>query len=264
VIPSSNEDLSMNATYDFTGKVALVTGASDGIGFATAKGFAENGASVVLSDKDEERVLAATEKLASAGYPVLAVVCDVAVEAEAEELVVRAVAEFGRIDMAYNNADIRGPWGPATDESRRIFDAVNVANLAGIWASTKHQLIQMEKQGNGAIVNCASTGALIGHQNRGAYQSSKDGVLSLTRCAALDFATKNIRVNAICPDAIAMPKIADIHEDAAKEILCEQPMKRFGSSEEVAAAVLWLCSDSASFIQGVALPVDGGFTVYCT
>jgi len=254
----------MNATYDFVGKVALVTGASDGIGFAAAKGFAENGASVVLSDKNGKSLLAATEKLASVGHNVLAVVCDVSVEAEAERLVARAVAEFGRLDMAYNDVSIFGPWGPITEDVKPIFDAANAANLAGVWACTKHQLIQMEKQGNGAIVNCASSGALVGHQNRGAYQSSKDAVLSLTKCNALDFATKNIRVNAVCPDAIVTATISDIYGNVSDEVLRDQPMGRFGRSDEVSAAILWLCSDAASFVLGAALPVDGGFTTYCT
>ena len=252
----------MNPTYHFTGKVALVTGASQGIGFAAAKAFGENGASVVLSDRNEKTLLAATEKLTSAGLKAIAVACDVSVEAEAKGLVERTVAEFGRLDMAYNNAGIVGPWGPITDETEEGFDAVNSVNLKGIWACMKHELIQMEKQGGGSIVNCSSLGGLVGLPNRAAYHGSKHGVLGLTKCAALDFATKNIRVNAVCPGTIETPMSAGIDQNMLKEIMRDQSIGRFGRPEEVAAAVLWLCSDAASFVLGVALPVDGGFTVH--
>lgn len=252
----------MRPTYDFAGKVALVTGASKGIGFAAARGFAENGATVVLADRDETALKEAADLLAAAGATVLGVVCDVSVEAEARALVERTVAEFGRLDMAYNNAGVVGPWGPITEETEEGFDAVNAVNLKGVWACMKHELIQMRKQGGGAIVNCSSLGGLVGLPNRAAYHGSKHGVLGLTKCAALDFATQNIRVNAVCPGTIETPMASGIDADALKEIMREQSIGRLGRAEEVADAVLWLCSDGASFVLGVALPVDGGFTVH--
>lgn len=252
----------MKPSYDFSGKVALVTGASQGIGFAAAKGFAESGASVVLADRNERALTAAVETLTAASHKAIAVVCDVSVEAEAKAMVERTVAEFGSLDMAYNNAGIVGPWGPITDETEAGFDDVHAVNLKGIWACMKHELIQMEKQGGGSIVNCSSLGGLVGLPNRAAYHSSKHGVLGLTKCAALDVATKNIRINAVCPGTIETPMASGIDETALKEIMREQSIGRLGHADEVAAAVLWLCSDGASFVLGIGLPVDGGFTVH--
>ena len=252
----------MNPTYDFTGKVALVTGASQGNGLATARAFAQSGASIVLADRNEDALHAAADQLTAAGHKVIAVVCDVSVEAEAKALVERTVVVFGRLDMAYNNAGVVGPWGPITEETEQGFDDVNAVNLKGVWACMKHELIQMDRQGGGAIVNCSSLGGLVGLPNRAAYHGSKHGVLGLTKCAALDYATKNIRVNAVCPGTIETPMSSGIDEDALKEIMREQSIGRLGRADEVAAAVLWLCSDGASFVLGVALPVDGGFTVH--
>jgi NAD(P)-dependent dehydrogenase (short-subunit alcohol dehydrogenase family) len=252
----------MKPVYDFTGKVALVTGASQGIGLATAQAFAQSGAAVVLTDRHEAALAAAVAALTAAGHKAIGIACNVAVEAEAQALVERAVAAYGRIDMAYNNAGIIGPWGPITEETEAGFDAVNAVNLKGIWTCMKHELIQMDRQGSGAIVNCSSLGGLVGLPNRAAYHGSKHGVLGLTKCAALDFATRNIRVNAVCPGTIETPMSAGIDEAALKEIMREQSIGRLGHADEVAAAVLWLCSDGASFVLGVGLPVDGGFTVH--
>lgn len=252
----------MNPTYDFAGKVALVTGAGQGIGLATARLFAENGASVVLSDRNQEELIKAVAELNAVGHKVIGVPCDVSIEAEAKALVEQTVAEFGRLDMAYNNAGVVGPWGPITDETEEGFDAVSAVNLKGIWTCMKHELIQMEKQGGGSIVNCSSLGGLVGLPDRAAYHGSKHGVLGLTKCAALDFATKNIRVNAVCPGTIETPMASGIDKDSLDVILRDQSIGRLGRADEVAAAVVWLCSDAASFILGIALPVDGGYTVH--
>jgi NAD(P)-dependent dehydrogenase (short-subunit alcohol dehydrogenase family) len=220
------KEQTMNPTYNFKGQVALVTGAGSGMGLATARAFAVAGAAVVLADINKEALAAATDALLSAGHRALAVTCDVSDETEAAAMVVRAVTTFGRLDMAFNNAGI---------------------------------------QGSGAIVNCSSLGGLVGLPNRAAYHASKHGVIGLTRSAAMEYAPRGIRINAVCPGTIATPMVTEMlktQADAIKEIMREQPIGRLGQSEEIAAAVLWLCSPGASFVLGVALPVDGGFTAH--
>jgi NAD(P)-dependent dehydrogenase (short-subunit alcohol dehydrogenase family) len=252
----------MNPIYDFTGQVALVTGAASGMGFATAQAFAEAGAAVVLSDINEPALQAATEALTAAGHRVLGVRCDVADEDQAAALVARTVATFGRLDMAYNNAGILGPMCDMTEETGEGFDQVNAVNLRGVWTCMKHELKQMRRQGSGAIVNCSSLGGLVGLPGRAAYHATKHGVIGLTKSAALDNAERGIRVNAICPGCIDTPMGDGIDPAAMKEFLRDQPIGRMGRVEEIAATVLWLCSPGASFVLGVALPVDGGFVAH--
>jgi NAD(P)-dependent dehydrogenase (short-subunit alcohol dehydrogenase family) len=252
----------MNPTYDFANKVALVTGASSGMGLATARAFANSGAAVVLADRNEAALRSATDALNAAGHRAIAVTCDVTDEAQAARMVERAVAEFGRLDMAYNNAGILGPMGDVTDETAEAFDEVNAVNLRGVWTCMKHELLQMRQQGSGAIVNCSSLGGLVGLPGRAAYHASKHGVIGLTKSAALDYAAKGIRINAVCPGCIDTPMGDAIDPAAMQEFLRDQPIGRMGRAEEVAAAVLWLCSPGASFVLGVALPVDGGFVAH--
>ncbi len=252
----------MNPSYDFSGQVALVTGAGSGMGVATARAFAQAGASVMLTDRNEAALATATQQLVAAGHRAVSVVCDVSDEAQAARMVERTVATFGRLDMAYNNAGILGPMGDVTDETGAAFDEVNAINLRGVWTCMKHELLQMRQQGSGAIVNCSSLGGLVGLPGRAAYHASKHGVIGLTKSAALDYATKGIRVNAVCPGCIDTPMGDGIDPAAMKEFLRDQPIGRMGRPEEVAAAVLWLCSPGASFVLGVALPVDGGFVAH--
>jgi NAD(P)-dependent dehydrogenase (short-subunit alcohol dehydrogenase family) len=255
----------MNPIYNFKGQVALVTGASSGMGLATAQAFAAAGAAVVLADINAEAVRTATEALTSVGLQAIAVTCDVSKEAQAAAMVERAVSDFGRLDMAFNNAGIQVPPSDAADETAEHFDRVNAVNLRGVWTCMKHELRQMRSQGSGAIVNCSSLGGLVGLPGRAAYQASKHGVIGLTRSAAMEYAPRGVRINAICPGVIATPMVTHMLEgqaDAMKEIMRDQPIGRLGRSDEIAAAVLWLCSPGASFILGVALPVDGGFTAH--
>jgi NAD(P)-dependent dehydrogenase (short-subunit alcohol dehydrogenase family) len=252
----------MNPAYDFSGQVALITGAASGMGRVSARAFVEARAGVVLIDRDQRKLQDTTADILAAGGNAIALVGDVADETFAKAAVDRAVAEFGRLDMAYNNAGILGPMCPMMEETGEGYDAVNAVNLRGVWTFMKHELIQMKKQGRGAIVNCSSLGGLVGLPGRAAYHATKHGVIGLTKSAALDVAAAGIRINAICPGCIDTPMGEVIDPQAMQAFLKEQPIGRMGRAEEIAAVVLWLCSSAASFVLGVALPVDGGFTTH--
>jgi NAD(P)-dependent dehydrogenase (short-subunit alcohol dehydrogenase family) len=250
-------------TDSFDNKVALVTGAAMGMGLATAKAFAEAGAAVVLADHNEQALRDATDALTSAGHRVLGVRCDVANEAEIAAMVERTVSTFGRLDAAFNNAGIQAPPADTADALSEDFDRVNAINLRGVWACMKYELRQMREQGSGAIVNCSSLGGLVGNPGRAAYHATKHGVLGLTKSAALEYAPRGIRVNAVCPGTIETPMLADMiakGELTVADAETGQPIDRLGRGDEIAAAVLWLCSPGASFVIGVALPVDRGYT----
>jgi NAD(P)-dependent dehydrogenase (short-subunit alcohol dehydrogenase family) len=174
-----------------------------------------------------------------------------------------AVAQFGRLDMAFNNAGIMAPPTDAAEEAAEQFDRVEAVNLRGVWACTKHELAHMRTQGSGAIVNNSSLGGLVGLPGRAAYHASKHGVIGLTKSAALEYAPRGIRINAICPGTIETPMVAEMiakGELGMDEAIANQPIARLGQASEMAAAVLWLCSPGASFVVGIALPVDGGYT----
>src|SRR5215218_2048406 len=253
----------MNPTYDFTGQVALVTGAGSGMGLATACAFAEAGAAVVMADVNPATLKQATDFLTTAGHQVLGAECDVSDEASVAGAVQAAVDRFGRLDMAFNNAGIQVPPSDAADEPAEVFDRVNAINLRGVWACMKHELAQMRSQGSGAIVNNSSLGGLVGLPGRAAYHATKHGVIGLTRSAALEYARRGVRINPICPGTIATPMVKDMiakGELDVPEAVANQPIGRLGRPDEIAAAVLWLCSPAASFVLGVALPVDGGYT----
>jgi len=254
----------MTNPLDFSGKVALVTGAASGMGLATAKAFAEAGAAVVLADFKEEVVKAEAQNLVAAGHKAIAVGCDVSDDAQVAAMVDRTVAEFGRLDAAFNNAGVMARIAPTADSTREDWERVIGINLRGVWSCMKHELRQMERQGSGAIVNNASVGALTGNPGIGSYIASKHGVVGLTRTAALEYIKQGIRVNAVNPGLIDTQVARDVvngNEQAYNEIAQHVPIGRAGRPEEIASTVLWLCSSGASYVVGHALTVDGGMTV---
>ncbi len=250
----------------FTNQVALVTGAGSGIGLATARAFAEAGASVALADWNEEAVREAAAALSGNGHKTVAVRCDVSDDRQVEAMVAQTVAAFGRLDVAFNNAGVQNVLAETADATRDDYDRVMGVNLRGIWSSMKFELQHMRAQGSGAIVNCSSLGGLIGGAQRGTYHGAKHGVLGLTKSAALEYATRGIRVNAICPGVIHTPMVDEMSAGGQAEALATMlktfvPMGRMGTAEEIADAVLWLCSSKASYVTGQSISVDGGFVM---
>jgi NAD(P)-dependent dehydrogenase (short-subunit alcohol dehydrogenase family) len=234
------------------------------MGLATAWAFAEAGAAVALADVREDAVAAEAERIRAAGGKALAVRCDVSDDAQVAEMVERTVAEFGRLDAAFNNAGVMAKVVPTAESTREEWDRVVGVNLRGVWSCMKHELRQMLQQGGGAIVNNASVGALTGNPGIGSYIASKHGVVGLTRTAALEYVKQGIRVNAVNPGLIDTQIARDVvsgSEQAYAELAKQVPMGRAGRPEEIAAAVLWLCSPAASYVVGHALTVDGGLTV---
>jgi len=251
-------------TYDYSGKVAFITGAGSGMGAAAAQRFAQSGASVLLADISAERVQSVAEELSSSGGAALGVRCDVADEAQVAAAVQTAIREYGRLDYAFNAAGIQIPRSDIVEDDARQFDRINGINLRGIWAAMKHEVAVMRTQDTGgAIVNCSSIGGLVGDPGLAAYDATKCGILGLTRSVALDYAPRGVRVNAICPGTIDTPMVRNMVEAGdidLDECRSELPMRRIGTADEIASVVLWLCSDGASFVTGISLPVDGGFT----
>ncbi|MGA7811152.1 SDR family NAD(P)-dependent oxidoreductase [Bradyrhizobium sp.] len=246
----------------FEAKVALVTGAGGGIGLATARAFAEAGASVVLVDHDEAKIKKAAEQLSGVGHDVLGVTGDVTNSAEVTAIVEQAISLYGRLDAAFNNAGVNCDAAPMLETGDDVFDRIIDVNLRGVWNCMKAELRQMIAQGSGAIVNCSSIGGMRGSKGRSAYSASKHGVIGLTRAAARDYADQGIRINAVCPGMIDTPMMIEVSKNhdpgIVKAMLAQEPIGRFGEPEEIAAAVVWLCSPAASFMVGHAMVVDGG------
>jgi NAD(P)-dependent dehydrogenase (short-subunit alcohol dehydrogenase family) len=249
----------------FKDQVALVTGAASGIGLATAKAFAEAGAAVTLADVNEDGARSAARDLTAAGHKAICVRCDVADADQVASMVEQTVSTFGRLDAAFNNAGVQSPLAETADVSVEDFDRVTAVNLRGVLSCMKYELLHMRERGSGAIVNCSSMGGLVGTAGRGIYRATKHGILGLTKCAALEYATRGIRINAVCPGLVETPMAKAMmvsQPEAIRELLKDQPIGRLARCDEIAAAVLWLCSPGSSFVIGHALAVDGGYTAH--
>lgn len=254
----------MNLKFDFKGKVAIVTGAGSGIGLATAKAFAEAGASVVLADVNLPNVNAEADRLKAAGFNALAVHCDVTDEDSVKAMVETTVSTYGQLDIAYNNAGVQCEVAETAQLSTASFDRVLSINLRGIWLCMKYELQQMKRQKKGVIVNCSSLMGVVATPGLGAYVASKHGVVGITKCAALEYADKGIRINAICPGSTDTPMVqkALIEEPETMNMSIRAiPMKRIAKIEEMVSTVLWLCSEEAGFMIGQAITPDGGYSV---
>jgi NAD(P)-dependent dehydrogenase (short-subunit alcohol dehydrogenase family) len=248
----------------FEGKVAFITGAGSGIGRATALAFAQAGAKVVAADRDEPANTDTAARIEQLGGTALAVPCDVTSTEQIQSALDRTISTFGRLDIAFNNAGIELRPTPlveiAEDDWERVFDV----NLSGIFRCMKHQIPLMLETGGGAIVNTSSGAGVKGFRGGRAYGASKHGVIGLTRCAALDYADSGIRINAICPgiiDTEMMDRFTGGTEAGRRGVIAQEPIGRMGTPEEIAAAVLWLCSDESAFAIGHALVIDGGQTI---
>lgn len=245
----------------FKNKVALVTGGASGIGRATALAFAKKGAKVAVVDwKENDEMVGLIKEL---GSEAIFIKCDVSKTDDVKAMVAQTITAFGRLDYAFNNAGIEGASAPTQDCSEENWDKTIGVNLKGVWLCMKYEIPEILKQGKGAIVNCASVAGLVGFAGLPAYVASKHGIVGLTKTTALECATQGIRVNVVCPGVIQTPMIDRLTgktKEGIERFKGFEPIGRFGLPEEIANAVVWMCSDEASFVTGHVMAVDGGFT----
>ncbi|MEH2334929.1 SDR family oxidoreductase [Nostoc sp.] len=256
--------MTTNENGNYTGKVAFVTGAANGIGRATALAFAREGANVVVADVSEQGNQETARMIEDLGGRVLAVKCDVTRTEDVTAALSKTIETFGRLDFAFNNAGVEQKKAPAAELDEAEWDRIVNTDLRGVFLCLKHEISLMLKQGGGAIVNTSSGAGIIGIKGNLAYTAEKHGVIGLTKAAALDYASQNIRINAVCPgyiDTSMMARFTGGTPEGRQKVVSEEPIGRMGQPEEIANAVIWLCSDASSFVVGHALVVDGGQTV---
>ena len=254
----------MGNTSGFAGKVAFVTGGANGIGRAAALAFARDGASVVVADVSDTQNQETARMIQDLGGRALAVACDVSRNADVQRALNATVDRFGRLDFAFNNAGIEYTIKPAADVTEEEWNRIIDIDLRGVFLCMKHEIPLMLEQGGGAIVNTSSGAGIKGFKGGAAYVAAKHGVVGLTKAAALDYAKSNIRINAVCPGIIDTPMMDRFSGGTAEGrqgVIAQEPVGRMGTPEEIAATVVWLCSDAASFVVGHAMVVDGGQTV---
>jgi len=255
----------MTTKAQFAGKVAFVTGAANGIGRAAALAFAREGASVVVADVSEQSSRETVRLIEEQGDRAVAVRCDVSRVEDVKAALAKTVEAFGRLDFAFNNAGIeQKKLAPVAELDEEEWDRIHNIDLRGVFLCMKYEIPLILKQGGGAIVNTSSGAGVIGIKGNPAYTAAKHGVIGLTRSAALDYASQNIRINAVCPGYIDTPMMGRFtggSPEGRAKVISEEPVGRMGKPEEIAAAAVWLCSDAAAFVVGHAMVIDGGQTV---
>jgi NAD(P)-dependent dehydrogenase (short-subunit alcohol dehydrogenase family) len=251
----------MSNAKRFEGKTAFITGAASGIGRATAVAFAVEGARVVVTDRVEAALRETGESVKEIGGEVLAIACDVSKPEEIEAAVARAVNTFGRIDCAFNNAGVENKATPLHEIELEEWDRILGINLRGTFVCMKHEIAQMLRQGGGVVVNTSSGAGIRGVAGGASYAASKHAMIGMTKSAALDYAKRNIRVNCILPGNIATPMMDRFTDGDIQKAIDLEPVGRLGKPEEIAEAVLWMCSDLGGFVTGASVVVDGGWSL---